>query len=286
MISIRPTYLNPGDKIMLVAPSWFASPTVIQDAASAVIAAGFTPVTPPGLDERDHQFGGSSEYPGGSDSQRAELLNSAFRDPSIRAVFALRGGYGSGRLLPLLDTTAYISDPKWIIGFSDITTLHAWSTNLGIASLHAPVANFLNSTLSSDVDALWSSLRGDFSITPDVKITGGNLSVLYSLLGTPYFPDVSGSHLFLEDLDEYLYHIDRMFLAFKLAGIFEKADGLIIGTFKDLKDNTIADGQSIDNPFGLTIQEIISSHVPPGYPVKYDNPMGHGERNYPIVLGG
>lgn len=286
MISIRPTYLNPGDKIMLVAPSWFASPTVIQDATSAVITAGFTPVTPPGLDERDHQFGGSSEYPGGSDSQRAELLNSAFRDPSIRAVFALRGGYGSGRLLPLLDSTAYISDPKWIIGFSDITTLHAWSTNLGIASLHAPVANFLNSTLSSDVDALWSSLRGDFSITPDVKITGGNLSVLYSLLGTPYFPDVSGSHLFLEDLDEYLYHIDRMFLAFKLAGIFEKADGLIIGTFKDLKDNTIADGQSIDNPFGLTIEEIISSHLPTGYPVKYDNPMGHGERNYPIVLGG
>ena len=168
MNTIRPTYLNQGDKIMLVAPSRFALPAVIQDAASAVLAAGFTPITPPGLDERDHQFGGSSEYPGGSDAHRAELLNSAFRDPSIRAVFALRGGYGSGRLLPLLDSTAYISDPKWIIGFSDITTLHAWSTNLGIASLHAPVATTLNSTRSSDVDALWSTLRGDISHTPDV----------------------------------------------------------------------------------------------------------------------
>jgi len=77
-----------------------------------------------------------------------------------------------------------------------------------------------------------------------------------------------------------------MFLALKLAGIFEKADGLIIGTFEDLRDNTIADGQTIDNPFGLTIEEIISCHVPPGYSVKYDNRMGHGERNYPLVLGG
>lgn len=264
---------------MLVAPARFASQDVIQDAASAVVAGGFTPEIPPGLDERDHQFGGS-------DSHRAALLNTAFRDPSIRAVFALRGGYGSGRLLPLLDSTAYLADPTWIVGFSDITALHAWSTNLGIASLHAPVASTLPSTLRSDVDALWSSLRGDFGITPEVKITGGNLSVLYSLLGTPYFPDVSGSYLFLEDLDEYLYHIDRMFLALKLAGVFEKADGLVIGTFEDLRDNTIADGQSSDNPFGLTLKEIISSHVPSGYPVKYNNPMGHGERNYPLVLGG
>ena len=188
--------------------------------------------------------------------------------------------------MPLLDSTAYLADPTWIIGFSDITALHAWSTNLGIASLHAPVASTLPSTLRSDVDALWSSLRGDFGVTPDVKITGGNLSVLYALLGTPYFPDVSGSYLFLEDLDEYLYHIDRMFLALKLAGIFEKADGLVIGTFEDLRDNTIADGQSVDNPFGLTLKEIISSHVPSGYPVKYNNPMGHGERNHPLVLGG
>ena len=264
---------------MLVAPARFASQDVIQDAASAVFAGGFTPVIPSGLDDRAHQFGGS-------DSHRATLLNTAFRDPSIRAVFALRGGYGSGRLLPLLDSTAYLADPTWIVGFSDITALHAWSTNLGIASLHAPVASTLPSTLRSDVDALWSSLRGDFGITPEVKITGGNLSVLYSLLGTPYFPDVSGSYLFLEDLDEYLYHIDRMFLALKLADVFDKADGLVIGTFEDLRDNTIADGQSSDNPFGLTLKEIISSHVPSGYPVKYNNPMGHGERNYPIVLGG
>jgi len=263
---------------MLVAPARFASPATIQDAASAVLAAGFTPVIPPDLDSRDHQFAGS-------DSHRAYHLNSAFQDQSIRAVFALRGGYGSGRLLPLLDSSAYIADPTWIIGFSDITALHSWSTNLGISSLHAPVASTLSSTFPADVEAIWSTLRGEFDFNPNVKFTGGNLSVLYSLLGTPYFPNVSESYLFLEDIDEYLYHIDRMFLAFKLAGIFEKADGLIIGTFSDLRDNTITDGQTLDNPFGLDLREIISAHVPSDYSVKYDNPMGHGERNYPLVLG-
>lgn len=285
MSSVRPKYLQHGDKIMLVAPARFASAAVIQDAASAVLAAGFTPVIPPGLDSRDHQFAGSADFDGGSDSHRASHLNFAFRDPTIRAVFALRGGYGSGRLLPLLDTSAYLIDPTWIIGFSDITALHSWSTNLEICSLHAPVASTLSSTLLDDVTALWSALRGEFAYTPNVKITGGNLSVLYSLLGTPYFPDVTNSYLFLEDLDEYLYHIDRMFLAFKLAGVFEKADGLMIGNFSDLRDNTIADGQRSDNPFGRDLRKIISDHVPPNYPVKYDNSMGHGERNYPVVLG-
>jgi len=198
---------------MLVAPARFASPATIQDAASAVLAAGFTPVIPPDLDSRDHQFAGS-------DSHRAYHLNSAFRDQSIRAVFALRGGYGSGRLLPILDSSAYIADPTWIIGFSDITALHSWSTNLGISSLHAPVASTLSSTIPADVEAIWSTLRGEFDFNPNVKFTGGNLSVLYSLLGTPYFPNVSDSYLFIEDIDEYLYHIDRMILAFKLAGVF------------------------------------------------------------------
>ena len=278
MSSITPKFLKPGDKIMLVAPARFASPVTIQDATSAVLAAGFTPVIPPGLASRDHQFAGS-------DSHRADHLNSAFSDPTIRAVFALRGGYGCGRLLPFLNSSAYKTDPTWIIGFSDITVLHSWSTNLGITSLHAPVASTLSSTLTADVEALWSALRGEFAFIPKVKVTGGNLSVLYSLLGTPYFPDVSGSHLFLEDIDEYLYHIDRMFLAFKLAGVFEKADGLMIGTFSDIRDNTLADGQTLENPFGLDLGEIISSHVPSDYPVSFENPMGHGERNYPIVLG-
>jgi len=273
-----PQFLKPEDKIMLVAPARFASRELIEESATLIRAAGFIPVIPAGLESRENQFGGS-------DSHRAEVLNSAFRDPTIRAVFALRGGYGSGRLLPLLDSTAFLADPTWIIGFSDITTLHAWSNNLGIASLHGPVASTVPITSPEDVGLIWSTLKGSAPIKPTTTIVGGNLSVLYSLLGTPYFPNLDNSFLLLEDVDEYLYHFDRMFLAFRLAGVFLKANGLIIGTFSDIKDNTISHGQYSDNPFGRTVEEIIADHVPKNYPVKLNNPMGHGERNFPVILG-
>ena len=240
--------------------------------------AGFTPVVFEGLDSRLNQFGGDDDH-------RASLLNQAFSDESIRAVLALRGGYGSARLLPLLDSEAYLNDPTWIVGFSDITALHAWSNNLGIASLHAPVVSTMKSTSGEAVEWVWDTLRGNPLRVFDGTIVGGNLSVLYSLIGTPYFPDCSDSYLFIEDLDEFTYHIDRMMVSLKLAGIFEQARGLIVGSFTDLKDNTKEFGQSVDNPFGLNYKEIITSHVPEGYLVRFDMPMGHGERNYPIILG-
>jgi len=273
-----PRFLKPGDKIMLVAPARFASSELIEESATLLRDAGFNPVMPDGLDARENQFGGS-------DSHRAEVINSAFRDTTIRAVFALRGGYGCGRLLPLLDSTAFLADPTWIIGFSDITAIHAWANNLGIASLHGPVASTVPITSPEDVGLVWSTLKGSAPFKPTTTIVGGNLSVLYSLLGTPYFPNLDNSLLLLEDVDEYLYHLDRMFLAFRLAGVFEKAGGLIIGSFTDIKDNTISHGQSSDNPFGRTLDEIITDQVPKDYPVKLNNPMGHGERNFPVILG-
>jgi muramoyltetrapeptide carboxypeptidase len=275
---LLPAFLKPGDKIMLVAPARFATQTQIDEASSRISAVGFTPVIPNQLDARQNQFGGS-------DAHRAEILNSAFRDPSIRAILPIRGGYGTGRLLPLIDTAAYLADPTWIIGFSDITALHAWSNNLGIASLHAPVASTMKTTDERDVEWVWDTLKGAPPRALDGTMVGGNLSVLYSLLGTPYFPDCSGCYLFLEDLDEYLYHIDRMMLALKLAGVFEKAKGLIVGDFSELKDNTKAYGQSSDNPFGRTFKEILIDHVPEGFSVQFNMPMGHGKRNYPVILG-
>jgi muramoyltetrapeptide carboxypeptidase len=188
-------------------------------------------------------------------------------------------------LLPLLDSDAYLKDPTWIIGFSDITALHAWSNNLGVASLHAPVASTMKSTNEEDVQWVWDTLSGNTSRVFDGTIVGGNLSVLYSLMGTPYFPDCTDSYLFIEDLDEFTYHIDRMMVSLKLSGVFEQARGLIVGSFTELKDNTKEFGQSFDNPFGLNYKEIITSHVPVGYLVRYDMNIGHGERNHPIILG-
>ena len=277
MKRVLPDFLEAGDKIMLATPARFATQNQIEEAADRIASAGFTQVVPVNIDARQNQFGGS-------DAQRAEILNSAFRDPEIRAVLALRGGYGAGRLLPLLDTQAYINDPTWIIGFSDITALHSWSNNLGIASLHAPVASTMKMTDEQDVKWVWDTLKGSPPRAFECTMVGGNLSVLFSLLGTPYFPDCTGCYLFLEDLDEYLYHIDRMILAFKLAGVFERAKGLIVGEFSGLKDNTKAYGQTSDNPFGRSFKEIIMDHVPKGFHVQFDMPMGHGKRNYPVIL--
>lgn len=263
-----------------MAPARFATAELIQEAAESISAAGFEPVIFEGLNSRENQFGGTDEH-------RAELINKAFRDSSVRAVLALRGGYGTGRLLPLLDTEAFLNDPKWIIGFSDITALHAWANNLGIASIHAPVASTLSTTEAGDVASLWSILKGEkvASLAPGT-IVGGNLSVLYSLMGTPFFPKLDGCHLLLEDLDEFLYHIDRMMLALKLSGAFEKVAGVVLGEFSELKDNTIEFGQSIDNPFGRTIDQILTDHLPSELPVVHNAPSGHGKRNFTVVLGG
>lgn len=275
-----PPYLSSGDRIALVAPARFASAELIQEAAESISEAGFKPLIYKGLESRENQFGGTDEH-------RAELLNKAFRDSSVRAVFALRGGYGTGRVLPLLDQEAFTSDPKWIIGFSDITALHAWANNLGVASIHAPLASTLSTTEASDVASLWSTLKGE-KVKPLVSetIVGGNLSVLYSLMGTPFFPNLDECTLLLEDLDEFLYHIDRMMLALRLSGAFNRVSGLILGGFSDLKDNTKKHGQNVDNPFGRSIDQILTDHLPKDLSVIKNAPSGHGVRNFPVVLGG
>jgi len=279
-----PRPLQPGDTIALVTPARFTDSIAVEHACQAIFAAGFEPFHAPDLLARDGQFGGT-------DAQRAEQLNQAFRSPDVRAVWAMRGGYGCARILPLLDAATFRKDPTWICGFSDVTALHAWSNRLGVAALHAPVAGTFASTLQAE--QLWTALahpvahqHGRHLHLPDERpIVGGNLSVLYSLLGTSYFPDVTGAWLLLEDLDEYLYHLDRMLNSFRLAGVFERMHGLVMGSFTDLHDNTIASGQTADNPFGRTLRDMVADHVPAGKPVVWEVPVGHGKENVPVVLG-
>ena len=295
-----PRPLVPGDAIALVTPSRFADDATWEAAAAAVRAAGFTPVfPPPDARPRDGSLGGT-------DSDRAAALNAAFRDPSIRAVWALRGGYGAARLLPLLDPAPFRADPTWIVGFSDITALHAWAAAQGVGALHASVALTLDRVPPMDRAALWTALvaaspleaaapafdkgTSNINLNPEsgaaafsaaerrlCPVTGGNLSVLYSLLGTPWFPEVRGRWLFLEDLDEYMYHLDRMFCAFRLAGVFEEVAGVALGGFTELHDHEV--------PFGRDLAGIVRDHVPEGVPVVWGVAAGHGDRNAPLVLG-
>ena len=276
-----PPPLEPGARVALVAPARFARAALI-DATSELLASwGYETVVSEGTTSRDRQFGGS-------DVQRAAAFNAALRDPSIGAVWALRGGYGCTRILPLLDGDALQAHPTWITGFSDVTALHGWASNHGVASLHAPVASTVPATDAQDVAALREVWRygQPTELQGARRVVGGNLSVLYALLGTPYMPPLEGRWLLLEDLDEYLYHLDRMFVALAQGGVFDAVEGVMVGSFTDLKDNTKAFGQAVDNPFGRTVGEMIEEHVlARGCHVEWDVPSGHGPRNIPLVLG-
>jgi len=273
--------LKPGAKVALVTPARHASQEVADAASAAVRSWGLDPVMHPNTNQPHRQFGGT-------DAQRAAALNDAFADPEVGAVWALRGGYGCTRILPLLSAQTLRDNPTWIVGFSDVTALHGWANQAGVASLHAPVASTLASTDDDDVSALTEVLKtGDPTLDQlDRAVVGGNLSVLYAMLGTPHMPPLEGKWLLLEDVDEYLYHLDRMLVALTQAGVWDQVAGVMVGAFTDMRDNTLAHGQSVDNPFGMTAEDILASHLgPANCPVEWDVAAGHGARNAPFILG-
>ncbi len=273
-----PEPLQPGDHVMLAAPARHVTKVQVDAATEAIEAGGFTAVMPEGLLAQQGQFGGS-------DAHRARVMNQGFESLKIKAIWVMRGGYGCARILPLLNQQAFSDAPTWMVGFSDATALHAWANRLGVMTLHAPVANTFSSCADREKQAFWRSLTAPYAGGEESLVVGGNLSVLYSLMGTPYFPNLKGNWLLIEDVDEYLYHVDRMMLAFRLAGILDEVKGVLVGSFTQLHDNTIASGQSTNNPFGQTLGEIIVSHVPSNKPIHWDLPIGHGTKNVPVVLG-
>ena len=204
-------------------------------------------------------------------------------------MWALRGGYGCTRLLPLLWTVSALqANPTWITGFSDLTALHGWASGLGVASLHAPVASTIPATDTADVEAFRQVWRtGQPAAHQGARrVVGGNLSVLFAMLGTPSMPPLKGRWLLLEDLDEYLYHLDRMLVALGQAGVFDEVEGVLVGSFTDLKDNTKAFGQAVDNPFGRTVREMVEEHVVAwGCPVEWEVPTGPWPAKCAMGLG-
>ena len=229
----------------------------------------------------------------GTDQQRLYDLQMALDDPEANTIICARGGYGTVRIIDQLDFTAFKNNPKWIIGFSDITILHSCLNNLGFASIHGTMSrHFFNvkGLESENLKTLIQLLTGEkvsykFSIkennrkgTTSAELIGGNLSILSSLMGTKYEPDTKGKILFLEDIDEYLYHTDRMMRQLKLAGKLDHLAGLIIGDFTKMKDN--------ESPFGKTVHEIMIDAVSDyDYPVAFGFPAGHNKKNMALAFG-
>jgi len=286
MIKIPP-YLQRGDTVALVCPAGYMPPEKAQTCIDTLRAWGYTVRAGATLDSH------SENYFSGTDEERLSDLQQALDDPSVKAILCGRGGYGLGRIIDRIDLSAFSKDPKWIIGFSDVTVLHAHiHTNYKIATLHAPMANAFNEGGAEGeyVGSLRDALEGKKGkYTCDVHhlnrkgeavgpLVGGNLSILAHLAGTSSEIKTKGKIRFLEDVGEYLYNIDRMLYQLKRNGRLDKLAGLIVGGFTDMKDTT--------RPFGKEIYEIIHDIVREyDYPVCFGFPVSHEKENYALKYG-
>jgi muramoyltetrapeptide carboxypeptidase len=293
----KPPRLRPGDRVALVAPAGhYADQFDFQLVTEAITAMGLVPV--PGRHWED-RFG----YLAGTDKDRAADLNAAFADPSIRAVLALRGGWGSQRLLPLLDWATVRANPKLLVGFSDITALHlAIQARAGFPTIHGPTAGSGWSKYSyaafrdlafdgklpvlqnvpGDQDRLVQRQGRFQTLRPGKasgKLLGGNLTVLTALAGTPFLPDFSGAILFLEDTDEAPYRIDRMLTQIGQAGILRKVAGVVFGQCTNCKPS---DGSTSL----FTLSEVFQQHLGPlGVPVYTGAMFGHVDDQFSLPVG-
>jgi len=280
---ILPNSLNKGDKIGLVSTARYISPIELKTAIEVLEEWGLNVILGVNIFCNNEQFAGT-------DLERASDLQMMINDNSIKAILCTRGGYGTARIIDLIDFTNLFTHPKWIIGYSDITVLHTHINKLGLSSLHATMPINFNTNTSNALQSMHACLfKQQQQVTSptyylnkngcvNAEIVGGNLSVIYSLLGSKSDIDTVGKILFLEDLDEYLYHIDRMVLNLKRNNKFSPLKGLIIGAMEDMHDNTIS--------FGKSVNEIIYEHTSDyNFPICFNFPAGHISNNTSLILG-
>lgn len=286
MSSIIPPYLQPGDTIGIICPSGYMAEEKVNAAIQKFKGWNFKV-------QSGKTIGNQFNYFSGTDEDRLNDLQQMMDDDSINAIFCARGGYGMGRIIESIQFKKFINHPKWIIGYSDITVLqtHLFS-NYHIASLHAPMAAaFIDAEKSNPyIQSLYDALTGkktNYEVSPhpfnrDGKthgtLVGGNLSLLAHLTGTSSEIETKNSILFIEDVGEYIYNIDRMMYQLKRSGKLKKLKALIVGKFTDSKDTTI--------PFGQTAEEVIRDAVKEyDYPVCINFPVSHEKENYSLKIG-
>ena len=280
---IIPPKLKVGGKIGIISTARNISLQELTPAITILESWGLEVVLGKNIFEEDNQFAGTIE-------QRTADLQSMTDNEDIKAILCARGGYGSIQIIDNIDFSTLQKSPKWIVGFSDVTVLHSHLNNLGLATLHATMPiNFATNT-NKALKGLKNILFGNeknIKCSPhpfnkygkaEAEIIGGNLSILYSLLGSESDINTDRKILFIEDLDEYLYHIDRMMMSFKRNGKLENLKALIVGGMSDMNDNDI--------PFGETAEEIILQHTK-GYdfPICFGFPAGHLDDNRAIKFG-
>ncbi len=282
---LQPPFLKAGDRIRIVSPAGKIDQKKINAGLHLLQEEGYEIVT-------GKSYAGSHFQYAATDEQRLADLQEALDDEDCKAIICARGGYGSIRIADKLDWSQFVQHPKWLVGFSDITVFHSMLQTQGFQSIHGPMPGFFlhDGQPAQSFNMLCDILKGEnhsiefksHSLNRPGKaegaMIGGNLSIVYSLLGTSFFPETNGKILFLEDLSEYLYHLDRMMNSLRLSGKLDGISALLVGQFTELKDNS--------SPFGKTIEEIILEAVSDyDFPVYFDCPSGHIDENMPLVFG-
>ncbi len=280
---ITPPHLQKGDTVAILATARKNLDDNLKPAIDLLKSWGLNVVIGSSIGLDNNQLAGTDE-------QRAADFQQQLNNPNIKAIWCVKGGYGTVRMIDLLDFTAFKKNPKWIVGFSDVTVLHNHLNTLGFKSIHGIMPVTVAKATPEAIETLRIALFGEklkYEIDPFMmnrpgkatgELVGGNLSILYSLFGSPSAIDCTDKILFIEDLDEYLYHIDRMMINLKRNGCLESIKGIVVGSMTKMKDNDI--------PWGKNAIEIIEDvtktyHIP----VLYNFPAGHIQDNRALILG-
>ncbi len=281
-MTVVPPSLKKGDTILIIGTARARNAEAIQPAIDMLMAWGLKPVCGKNVFKLHHQFAGT-------DKERAHDLQWAVNHKTAKAVLIAGGGYGTLRIIDAVDFSAIKKYPKWFIGYSDTTVLQARLSQMGMASIHGTMAFQFHKHLAA-TESIKHLLFGDkinYAIPPHplnrkgtakAEVLGGNLSLIYALSGSVDDLNTKNKILFIEDLDEQLYHIDRMMLQLKRSGKLKHLKGLVVGGMSDMKDNAV--------PYGKTAEEIIFDAVKEyKYPVCFNFPAGHIECNMALYLG-
>ncbi|WP_299112345.1 LD-carboxypeptidase [uncultured Winogradskyella sp.] len=285
---IRPPYLKAGDTVAIVAPSGILKnrEREVQQAIDLLKSWGLHAVV------GKHVFSKANHF-AGTDDERCEDLQKAMDDPTISAIWCARGGYGTVRILDKLDYTKFKQNPKWVVGYSDITAFHNQLHNKGFMSIHALMCVSLTKDLSEiayTIETFKMALFGNptnYDLEPITynregkasgELVGGNLTMLHTMLGSKETIDTSGKILFIEEIGEYKYHIDRMLQSMKRAGYFDNLNGLIVGDMSRLRKNTTLWGTSVEQ----LIRDALADY---DFPIAFGMPAGHEKKNLAMTLG-
>lgn len=281
---ITPPYLKPGDKVGIISTAKRTTPEEIAKGLQLLKSWQLIPVL------GEHVCSTHGFFAGTDDERRADL-QAMLDDNSIKAIIFTKGAYGTMRIINDINFNAFTANPKWIAGYSDITTLHHHINSLGIETIHSVMLQGMNTANDATIDTLRAALFGEqltytIPIDPHNKnarpvsgiLAGGNLSMLYAIMDSGTQNDVADKTLFIEDIDEYLYHFDRMLQALKNRGKLTPLKGILVGEMIDIKESTI--------PFGQNEYDILLHHARDfNYPIYFGFPAGHSSDNRALILG-